>query len=406
MTSLELKPVETLPSGEDIQKNVIYLLETGTENVYEQFVYSNSGWKSLGLTSVDLSNFYTKQEIDDIVAELKSTSQHTHSNKEILDMITAAFTIEEKALLKNLSNLSAAEIVNHMTNKNIHLSADQVALLEAIVDMDIDAVKAHLQNTTIHMTQEKLAELEGMLDAAKAYTDEKTADGITLKMVGSLPSDLEENIIYFVPSANPTENHIYEKYMYIGGAIEAFGGGSSGESVPSDVVTIPYLESYFSSHSHTHSNKYILDLITAAFTTELKNSYDSSISQLMSHAGDTTIHLSSDQIDAIEKMATIELTIRAICGEMISSAENPGMKIIYADALPTNLSNVDKTALYFIRKNPLPEDSEPLAEDADITDVAKAFNYDKYFWSDEYKCWETFGDDLSLTDEELNEILS
>ena len=50
------------------QTNVIYFLPTETANVYSQYIYTaNDGWVLIGSTSVDLSNYYTKGQVDTLL---------------------------------------------------------------------------------------------------------------------------------------------------------------------------------------------------------------------------------------------------------------------------------------------------------------------------------------------------
>ena len=50
------------------QTNVIYFLPTETTNVYSQYIYTaNDGWVLIGSTSVDLSNYYTKGQVDTLL---------------------------------------------------------------------------------------------------------------------------------------------------------------------------------------------------------------------------------------------------------------------------------------------------------------------------------------------------
>ena len=54
--------VEQLPT--EGQSNVIYFLPTETEDVYSQYIYNTDGWILIGSTTVDLSNYYTKAQVD------------------------------------------------------------------------------------------------------------------------------------------------------------------------------------------------------------------------------------------------------------------------------------------------------------------------------------------------------
>lgn len=64
INKLTSKIVTELPS-EDISENTIYLIEVeGQKNVYMQHMYINGSFAALGTTAIDLSNVYTKGEVD------------------------------------------------------------------------------------------------------------------------------------------------------------------------------------------------------------------------------------------------------------------------------------------------------------------------------------------------------
>ena len=57
--------VEQLPT--EGQSNVIYFLPTESEGVYSQYIYTADGWILIGSTTVDLSNYYTKAQVDTLL---------------------------------------------------------------------------------------------------------------------------------------------------------------------------------------------------------------------------------------------------------------------------------------------------------------------------------------------------
>ena len=70
--------VDTLPT-EDIQSTTLYLVpaETSSDsNVYEEYIYVNNDWEYIGTTAVDLSNYYTKTEVDDLLNNLPSSGEN------------------------------------------------------------------------------------------------------------------------------------------------------------------------------------------------------------------------------------------------------------------------------------------------------------------------------------------
>ena len=66
ISTLTLKKVDKLPI-EKISTSTIYLVKAEDQdekNIYEEYVYVDGNWEIIGTTEVDLSNFYTKDEIE------------------------------------------------------------------------------------------------------------------------------------------------------------------------------------------------------------------------------------------------------------------------------------------------------------------------------------------------------
>lgn len=62
--------VQTLPT-EDISESTIYLvpsLDSETQNLYDEYIYVNNNWEKIGSKSIDLSNYYTKTQVDNLIA--------------------------------------------------------------------------------------------------------------------------------------------------------------------------------------------------------------------------------------------------------------------------------------------------------------------------------------------------
>lgn len=65
---LQYEIVETLPTT-DIDTHTLYLVpDAQAQNVYDEYLYINNAWANLGSTEVDLSNYYTKTQADNLLA--------------------------------------------------------------------------------------------------------------------------------------------------------------------------------------------------------------------------------------------------------------------------------------------------------------------------------------------------
>lgn len=65
-----IEVVDTLPT-ENISSTTIYLVPSNTEgpDVYTEYIYVNSQWEKLGVQTVDLTNYFTKTEINTLLAD-------------------------------------------------------------------------------------------------------------------------------------------------------------------------------------------------------------------------------------------------------------------------------------------------------------------------------------------------
>jgi len=66
ISTVSLEVVNSLPT-QDISTTTIYLVPkttAETNNVYDEYVYISNTWELIGSTEVDLTNYYTKTEIN------------------------------------------------------------------------------------------------------------------------------------------------------------------------------------------------------------------------------------------------------------------------------------------------------------------------------------------------------
>ncbi len=74
LPKFDIEVVQTLPST-DISETTIYLVpaqETGTNDIYSEYIYVNNSWELLGVQRVDLNNYYTKTEIDAMIGDIST----------------------------------------------------------------------------------------------------------------------------------------------------------------------------------------------------------------------------------------------------------------------------------------------------------------------------------------------
>lgn len=83
VVTIDIEVVQTLPTT-DISTTTIYLLPkqtAGTDDVYDEYINTtgtSAGWELIGSTQVDLSNYYTKSEVDALIGSV--SGGHTIKN--------------------------------------------------------------------------------------------------------------------------------------------------------------------------------------------------------------------------------------------------------------------------------------------------------------------------------------
>lgn len=96
--------VSTLPVS-DIKTNVIYLvgpIGSGLSDAYEEYVYSNNTWVKIGETTMDLSNYYNKTEVDTLLSGKQNTIDSSH--KLPASNVSGLATVATSGSYSDLSN--------------------------------------------------------------------------------------------------------------------------------------------------------------------------------------------------------------------------------------------------------------------------------------------------------------
>ena len=101
LASLSVEIVESLPTT-DISTTTIYLMNVSGTNNYNQWMYINNAWANIGSTSVDLTNYYTKTQVntllndkvDKVSGKGLSTNDFTNAYKSTLDNYSVDSTLD------------------------------------------------------------------------------------------------------------------------------------------------------------------------------------------------------------------------------------------------------------------------------------------------------------------------
>lgn len=126
IVTLNILVVQTLPT-QDISTTTIYLVPKQTpetQDIYDEYIYVNNAWEHIGTTEIDLSNYYTKIEVNTLLADKVdkvagkqlSTEDFTSALKTKLDGIASGAEVNVQSDWSQSDNTADDYIKNKPTN--------------------------------------------------------------------------------------------------------------------------------------------------------------------------------------------------------------------------------------------------------------------------------------------------
>ena len=126
IVTLNILVVQTLPT-QDISTTTIYLVPKQTpetQDIYDEYIYVNNAWEHIGTTQIDLSNYYTKTQTDNLLADKVdkvtgkqlSTEDFTSALKTKLEGIASGAEVNVQSDWSQSDNTADDYIKNKPTN--------------------------------------------------------------------------------------------------------------------------------------------------------------------------------------------------------------------------------------------------------------------------------------------------
>jgi hypothetical protein len=174
LNSFDIQIVANLPTT-SISTHTIYLTPSGQDqnNIYDEFIYVNGEWESIGMKKTDLSNYYNKQEVDAAIANAGGHAADAYTKAEV------------DGFLNNKVSKEASKGLS--TNDYTTAEKDKLAGVEAQANKTV--VDAELSNFSINPVQNKVikAELDsiigGKADKNSVYTQTETDNLLDLRVM-------------------------------------------------------------------------------------------------------------------------------------------------------------------------------------------------------------------------------
>ena len=198
--------VTSLPiEGEEDVIYVIPIIDGEGKVQLDSYIWVNDAWEHLGIldidVDIDLSNYYTKTEVDNL-------------------LIYKANQVQVTALANALDELGL-EVDSHESKITV-LQTDVETISDQILDLveDINILETEKQNKLVAGDNITLTPVVG-----SDYLIKIDANGLIdiFDTVSALPLIGEENIIYFVLSNSPTTQNLYDEFVWINNNWEKLG---------------------------------------------------------------------------------------------------------------------------------------------------------------------------------------
>lgn len=138
--SFEIQVVNQLPTA-NISTHTLYLVpseKTEDNNTKDEYIYVNNGWEMVGTTKVDLSNYYTKPEVDEKVDNLYlrcNREEYEAMSQEDRDSFLVAI-VDDIAVLteQDLTNITKVLGGNASKDMEIDISTNEaIAITDKII---------------------------------------------------------------------------------------------------------------------------------------------------------------------------------------------------------------------------------------------------------------------------------
>lgn len=108
----DINVVQTLPTT-DISPTTVYLVPSNSESsdIYKEYIYVNNSWELIGIQKADLSNYYNKTEVDNLL----DTKVDKVTGK---GLSTEDYTSEEKTKLSGIEAQANKTVVVQTTGSS------------------------------------------------------------------------------------------------------------------------------------------------------------------------------------------------------------------------------------------------------------------------------------------------
>lgn len=166
--------VAELPT-QDISTTTIYLVPSNSESedLYKEYIYVNNQWELIGIQKADLTNYYNKSQVDDLLSNKADTDEIITDYNDLENKPTS-LTDFGGVLPINQGGTGASTSENARTNLDVYSKSE----VDNLISPELEIVQNTGTSETAVMSQKAVSEMNAIGEGAVAYNASKKVNNI------------------------------------------------------------------------------------------------------------------------------------------------------------------------------------------------------------------------------------
>ena len=252
LANIQFLVVDVLPSS-DIKSNIIYLVKkkgSGTD-VHDEYIYIENNWEKIGDTSIDLTNYYTKDQVDSQIQNVREDIPSipdvnivlSGSGNVITELAVDSVNKHKLVASKSISVYTKEEVDERLSESGVY--GDVTAAAEFSTADRV--ITSNGQGKVIKDSGVLIGNLAKLSDVPKTLTDLNVTSTDITDILGYIPADSAQAGMGDVTGPTSAINNNFASFNNNSGKIIKDSG---------------YNPDSFARLNHTHTVSQITDMPT------------------------------------------------------------------------------------------------------------------------------------------------
>lgn len=257
LANIQFLVVDVLPSS-DIKSNIIYLVKkkgSGTD-VHDEYIYIENNWEKIGDTSIDLTNYYTKDQVD---SQIQNVREDIPSIPDVNIVLSGSGNVITELAVDSVNKhkLVASKSISVYTKEEVdeRLSESGYGDVTAAAEFSTAdrVITSNGQGKVIKDSGVLIGNLAKLSDVPKTLTDLNVTSTDITDILGYIPADSAQAGMGDVTGPTSAINNNFASFNNNSGKIIKDSG---------------YNPDSFAKLNHTHTVSQITDMPTPIVASE------------------------------------------------------------------------------------------------------------------------------------------